>query len=269
MPENPAPVALRLSTVRTGARSALRVAKDAYYFGIPSLKKPRTDAAGLAEIRTNFGVFYVRPDDTDMEVLRDIFIKRAYELDFNLATSVVRREYNAMVEAGRKPLILDVGANAGFASRFFAEAYPSAAIIAIEPDPDNYRVLCENVKSTASVTSIKAAIGASDGFVSLDKTSQDSWSVRTVRADNGVPMVTINDLLASNADKELLITKIDIEGFESDLFLDNLEWIEKSKIVIVEPHDWAFPNTSQSLQRAMIGLGREMVILGDNLAWIR
>ena len=154
MPKIPSAVALKLPAVRTGVKSALRVAKDAYYLGIPSLRKPRTDAAGLAEVRTNFGVFYVRPDDTDMEVLRDIFIKRAYELDFNRATSVVRREYNAMVERGRKPLILDVGANAGFASRFFALEYPEAAIIAVEPDPENYRVLCENVKSVSGVTSI-------------------------------------------------------------------------------------------------------------------
>ena len=37
------------------------------------------------------------------------------------------------------------------------------------------------------------------------------------------------------------LIKIDIEGREKS-FEKNVEWIEKFKIIIIEPHDWMYPN---------------------------
>ena len=51
-----------------------------------------------------------------------------------------------------------------------------------------------------------------------------------------------------------LIIKIDIEGFEDELFKKNTEWLDKFKIIIIELHDWMKPYNKKSynFQRSML-----------------
>ena len=69
----------------------------------------------------------------------------------------------------------------------------------------------------------------------------------------------------------LFLVKIDIEGFEEDLFSKNTEWLMDTKAVIIEPHDWMFPGrySSQSFQAAIAGEQFELLIRGENLIYIR
>lgn len=70
---------------------------------------------------------------------------------------------------------------------------------------------------------------------------------------------------------ELLIVKVDIEGFELDLFSQNTDWIAQAFTIIVEPYDWMLPGTgsSKTMQQAIIGEDRELLVMGENLAWTR
>ena len=67
------------------------------------------------------------------------------------------------------------------------------------------------------------------------------------------------------------IAKIDIEGFESEVFLDNLGWLDDIYMLLIEPHDWLFPGQrkSRSLQRAMASRDFEIFISGENLVYVR
>ncbi len=47
----------------------------------------------------------------------------------------------------------------------------------------------------------------------------------------------MDDLVATIADGRLFIVKIDIEGFERDLFDRNIDWVDQAAAIIVEPHD--------------------------------
>ena len=51
--------------------------------------------------------------------------------------------------------------------------------------------------------------------------------------------------------------KIDIEGGEDDLFSGDLDWLERTPLVIIELHDWLFPNEprSRNFLRAVSRLG--------------
>jgi hypothetical protein len=66
------------------------------------------------------------------------------------------------------------------------------------------------------------------------------------------PVVTMSELFAGG-NCTPFTAKIDIEGFESDLFSQNLEWLDEVFLVYIEPHDWLFPTqgTSRTFQRAM------------------
>ncbi len=183
----------------------------------------------------------------------------------------VRDAITTCINAGKTPLIIDAGANVGFSSVFFARTYPEARILAIEPDKANAMLCSANTEHCSNVQVFEGAIGAGAGYVSVERREGDAWGTRTFLAETGVPILMINTLLERNPDSELLIVKIDIEGFEKDLFSHNIEWLEKTKVVIVEIHDWLLPGlgTSQSLQNAMLGRGYEMLISGEHLVWIK
>ena len=56
-------------------------------------------------------------------------------------------------------------------------------------------------------------------------------------------MVSINDLLKINNNYKLFIVKVDIEGFEQNLFLSNTNWIDNCMLIIIELHDWMIPKS--------------------------
>jgi hypothetical protein len=69
----------------------------------------------------------------------------------------------------------------------------------------------------------------------------------------------------------LFCVKIDIEGFESDVFASNTEWLDDVTVVLVEPHDWMLPGqgSSRTMQVAMAARPFEMLISGENLIYVR
>ena len=84
-------------------------------------------------------------------------------------------------------------------------------------------------------------------------------------------MITVSEINDRHANSQILIVKIDIEGFESDLFSSNLDWIDETTAIVIEPHDWMIPGagTSRTLQQAVMRGDRELLILGENLALVK
>jgi hypothetical protein len=54
--------------------------------------------------------------------------------------------------------IIDAGANIGLASVFFANKYPEAKIIAIEPDKGNFEILLNNIQGYPQITGLNTAL---------------------------------------------------------------------------------------------------------------
>jgi hypothetical protein len=95
--------------------------------------------------------------------------------------------------------------------------------------------------------------------------------VTTVRAATGdVELITMKDAVDSVPNGELFIAKIDIEGFESDLFETDTEWVSTAPLVIIEPHDWLFPGrqTSRSFRRTFNETGHEILLCRENLIFV-
>jgi hypothetical protein len=98
-----------------------------------------------------------------------------------------------------------------------------------------------------------------------------SWGARTSRSNTGVRVLTVDDALAMVPNGVLLIVKIDIEGFEQELFSENTEWIDRTTMIIIEPHDWLMPGgrTSRTLQKAMGWRDFDMILDGENIVYVR
>lgn len=70
---------------------------------------------------------YFRHNTSDTKVLYQIFFER---------------QYSCIDDLKSPQLIVDCGANVGYASLYFLNKYPNAHIIAVEPDWENFKV-CE------------------------------------------------------------------------------------------------------------------------------
>jgi FkbM family methyltransferase len=203
---------------------------------------------------------------SDLSTMVQIFRREAYGIErFNLGTDLNNR-YQEIIESGKIPLILDLGGNTGLASVYFARTYPLSQILLVEPDLDNLTLAKKNT-STEKVTLIEGAIGAFDGTGNLIDPLLGNDAYRIERNDNGGTRIySIQSLLLqSNLSKYVpFIVKIDIEGFELDLFGANTHWVELFPLIIIELHDWLLPSASTFL-RAIAPLQRRFLHYGENI----
>jgi FkbM family methyltransferase len=142
--------------------------------------------------------------------------------------------------------ILDLGANAGFTSIFFARKYPGARIIAVEPIASNLEILRRNVElNHLDVTIVPAAIAVEDGSVTMDVSGLDYG--HQVIADlverpkhssiSKVKAISMRSLMAEFKLERISLLKIDIEGYEKRLLTENCDWLSRVDAICIELHD--------------------------------
>ena len=215
---------------------------------------------------------FVRPGESDLEVARQILIQQSYQFHPQEVHDRVQGRYEAILAAGKRPIIVDAGANIGVSSIWFAREYEDARIVAIEPDQGSLAVLRKNVGAFKNCIVLDAALGGERGFATLTNSEENlAWTVQTERSISGIPIVTVQDAFEASGGDEPFIVKIDIEGFERDVFASNVGWLESTYVVILEPHDWMFPGkrTSATFQRAMAEMPFELFLRGENLIYVR
>jgi FkbM family methyltransferase len=137
----------------------------------------------------------------------------------------VKGSYDPLVPLGSSPRIFDVGANIGLASLYFLERWPSARLVAWEPNPAAFAMLEQNLKAArfpkADVRVEATALSISDGMVEFTAPTDDPTAVyasiiRKGASSNGkwdrwkVPAVDAERLFSEPAD----LLKLDIEGHE-------------------------------------------------------
>jgi FkbM family methyltransferase len=216
-----------------------------------------------------FGRLTARRGDSDYDTIIEIFGYQEYKVPQS-AQNRIFEQYQRILNAGRMPVIIDAGANIGSSAIWFRTKYPKARVIAVEPESGNVEMLRQNVDGYSTISVVEAAIGSKSGFVSLVG-SEKSWAVRTELSNSGCPIVTINQLLDMVPNGKPFLIKIDIEGFEKELFSGNLGWIDQMFAIFIEPHDWMLPGeqTSRNFQRAL-GTGEfEIFVRGENLIYVR
>ena len=216
---------------------------------------------------------HYRKDSSDEAVIAAILGRQQYDLGHIVRVAELM-DYAKRAEAsGRKPLIVDAGANIGAASIFFAAKMPGARIVAIEPDQENFQLLCRNVEGLG-VETINAAVSSTAGRARVVDPGRGPWAYRTQpvadddTATGAVPRITINDIFQAHTVATYpFIVKIDIEGAEADLFSGNTEWVARSPLIIVELHDWLLPKakTSRPFLQCISRLDRDFIYRGEDV----
>ena len=200
--------------------------------------------------------------------MEQVFIHRQYEFSrWPEHHAAVAHAYARFLAEGKTPVIIDCGANVGYASIWFAQQYPGAIVYSIEPEPQNFAMVESNVAPYGNIVPIAA--GVSDRAARLSLQSQDgaSWAWQTIEDDvrGNVEAVTIDSVLARRPEGAPFIVKVDIEGYETQLFRSNVEWAAKTPLIVFEMHDWLFPwrGTGHAIFRCLTEQPRDFLMQGE------
>ncbi len=167
---------------------------------------------------------------------------RSNTSDQAVLTQVFRdNEFGALTGIDNVRLIIDCGAYIGLSALWFLNRYPAARIITIEPDRENYKILCKNLRSYGDrVRKLYAAVWPGKARLTV-KRGDSYWATRI--EEGGAPGTTkirgvsIDDLIAESGLDMVDILKIDIEGSEEILFLNNSSsWVPKVRNIAIELH---------------------------------
>jgi FkbM family methyltransferase len=169
-------------------------------------------------------------------------------------------------ELSREPkTIIDAGANIGMTSIFFALKYPSAQIVAIEPEKRNFELLCENLRPYERVSPMRAAIWSESEDVNIVDPGLGDWGFQTRPGNNDratqstekVRGLTIDAVMDEFGFERVDILKMDIEGAEKEVFENAGAWLDKVGVLIVELHDGEKVGCSRSFYNATNGFDKE------------
>lgn len=237
---------------------------------LKSRSKSTTSTPGLIELKAKNARYpiLIRPGTSDVFVLEKVLIQKEYGETSETHSSALQSYYQNAIGKGRSPVIIDCGANIGLSSIWYLENFPRAKVVAIEPEPENFDLLRRNLTHYENAIVVKAAVSSSNRKIALSNVSDEPWAWETSVSDTGeVDAITIPDALLLAKGAIPFICKIDIEGFETELFNENNQWIEKFPLVVFEQHDWLFPwkGTGHAFYKALSDFGvRDYIQHGEN-----
>jgi len=205
------------------------------FFAIKERLGGETSLIRMSEKDAKFP-FFLRYQSTDLETYQQIFLDHEY--DFH---------------AGQEPkIILDAGANIGLASIFLANKYPSAKIISLEPELENFRMLKINTEKYENIFPICGALWNKNTKINLLDPGFGSWGFITKEIDDRSQIkhttqaYTVDSIMDIYELEKIDILKIDIEGSEKEVFDGCQSWIDKVETIIVELHEHLKPGCNRS-----------------------
>lgn len=172
-----------------------------------------------------------RPNTSDFRVFDLIF---------------VQREFRCLDDLGATGLIIDCGANVGYSAAYLLSRFPQTKVIAVEPDPENFVLLQENLLPYGPRARVlRAGLWShSTGLVMAENSYRDGqeWSrqVRPARPGEtpAFPAIDLGTILADSGCDRIAILKIDIERSEIAVFSANYaSWLGQVDNLVIELHD--------------------------------
>lgn len=139
--------------------------------------------------------------------------------------------------------IVDVGANVGAATLYFAAQYPQARVLAFEPFPSSYELLVRNLAAFPNVTAMNFGLFDQNKQVPLYLGVQDpvtnSIALGAEVAQDAFVTVTLREakaVLAEHGIERIDILKLDTEGSELPILRSISSLMAKVSVLYIEFH---------------------------------
>lgn len=209
---------------------------------------------------------WLRANSSDIETFLQVFAEGQYDFARFPQQRKVWDDYRAALGRGETPLIVDCGANIGLSALWFANLFPKARVVAVEPAADNIDLMRRNLAAYPNTEIVAGGVWDKQTQLSIVDRSVMPWAYQVDQASGergGVQSHTIGDIAG---DKPILVMKIDIEGSEAALFRSNTEWLDRTGLLIIELHDEKLPGrkTSRNFFQRIAKKDFEFAISGEN-----
>lgn len=163
--------------------------------------------------------------------------------------------------------VLDVGANLGNHTLFFARHFGS--VVAFEPHPENFALLAFNTKCFPNIAIHRCALGdrARSASIQEDLLNSGAVAVASVECPAGLESITVQRLDDMQIDLTGLgLIKLDVEGMEYEVLCGARETLERwMPIVLLEQReaDFAQPGGGCHATRWLKDLGYQICWLAE------
>jgi FkbM family methyltransferase len=176
------------------------------------------------------------------------------------------------MEYGPNPeVIIDCGANVGLVSLFYKRKFPKATIVAVEPEPTNFKILSQNTAAYPDIHCLNCGIWNKPAILEIHDHGLGKWGFMTEEVeeenDKTIQAISIDEIMSRFNFKKIDILKVDIEGSEKEMFEKNYEkWLPYVKVVVIELHDNMRPGCASAFFKALSNYNFEFKIHGHNIA---
>lgn len=198
----------------------------------------------------------IRAKSSDEYAFRQIFLAKEYEFEY----------------AGTPRTIIDAGSNIGLAAVYFANRFPDARIICLEPESSNIEILRLNIKPYPNISVIQAGLWGKTSYLRVRDLGFGNWGFIVEESSQDDPQaikaVSLPDLMKEYQLETVDIVKMDIEGSEKEVLEagNSQDWISKCNVLVIELHDRMKAGTSSALFRVLLDARDVQVELkGENL----
>ena len=198
--------------------------------------------------------WYHGKDDQPLDLFREIYVDRFYE--------------RMSVPSGA--VALDIGANIGAMSLFWAEDNPDLRCHAFEPNPTCYATLRQNIEAnnlSSQVSTHPEAIGGASGTMDLWTNVPSTLSTaygdapREGAKRTTVPMVTLDEVWNRLHRPHIWMLKIDVEGAEADILeAASDEVLANVSNACIEWHDNIVPGAFERCRSRLTEAGFDLRI---------
>lgn len=174
------------------------------------------------------------------QVFKEIFMADVYEID------------TLAMQLPQNPVVVDIGANAGFFDFILLSKLPQARIYAFEPMPANVQRLNDTIQENDSVNKQisvyqMAVTGVEKEYLEIfaEDTSDNQVVASIFSGFNKsntkgirVPCISLETILRKHNLDKIDVLKMDCEGSEYEIiYKTNPQLIQKIKRMVVEVHD--------------------------------
>jgi FkbM family methyltransferase len=204
------------------------------------------------------GRIYLRNGTSDFPAFRQVFMDHEYLIN---------------VDRQSIKTIIDGGCNIGLASLYFAAQFPNAKIAGIEPDAKNYSQAVLNTQAWNKINIVQAGIWNKNCFLETQSDSSlGEWGITVkespIKSNHSIKAMTVDAIMEQNNFQIIDILKLDIEGSEFEVFQSGYQlWLPKTRIIIIELHDFMKKNCSSVFFKALSdsGITYSLSQRGENL----
>ena len=211
--------------------------KAVIYYLYDSVKKRNLDFKQENIIQVNDYQMKIIPNDKGIS--SELMIYGNHE---PLTTQIILKELDEGMNC------LDIGSNIGYYALLESKKIgQSGKVWAIEPSPENFSTLEENIRlqNVGNIRAFNFAIGDKNGEVEFVISKKSNWSKVKSKNDSiglddkiiNVPLKTLDSFSIENNLKRVDLLRMDVEGYENKIILGSIQFLKQFKpIVMIEIH---------------------------------